>query len=467
MVTYDANGSTSGTVPTDTNPYLPGDVVTVLGNTGNLVKTGHTFAGWNTQADGKGTGYAEDSTFTIATGDVTLYAQWEINSYTVTFNSNGGTAVGSQSVKYNTAAVRPVEPTKAGHTFAGWYSDEDLNQEFDFATPITGNTTLYAKWDVNYYTVTFASNGGSDVDRQSVQYNTAAARPVDPTKDGHTFAGWYSDEGLTQEFNFETPITGDITLYAKWDINSYTVTFNSNGGSQVNSQSVEYNTAPVRPEDPTKTGHTFAGWYRDEGLTDEFDFTTPITNDITLYAKWTINSYSVTFETNGGTPVPDIQYVEYQNTAVRPAVDPVKTRYTFNGWYQNEECTITFDFNTPIVTDTIVYAGWTANPSYPITYNGNDNTGGAAPEDVNGYYMEGEIVTILGNNRNLLKTGYVFAGWNTEPDANGTSYLPGDTVEMTEEGIVLYAVWAPLTWKGTGSSSDPYQVESIIGASSP
>jgi uncharacterized repeat protein (TIGR02543 family) len=214
-VTYIGNGNNSGTVPTDAAAYPFGATVTVSGNTGSLTRTGYTFAGWNTAADGSGTSYAASATFTIA-GNTTLYAKWTINNYTVSFTSNGGSAVTSQSVTYNTTATAPTVPTRAGYTFAGWYTDAGLSAAFAFTTVITGDTTLFAKWTINNYTVSFTSNGGSAVTSQSVTYNTAANAPTAPTRSGHTFAGWYSDAGLSAAFAFTTVIAGDTTLYAKW-----------------------------------------------------------------------------------------------------------------------------------------------------------------------------------------------------------------------------------------------------------
>lgn len=145
-VSYNDNTSTGGTVPTDGTAYVSGATVTVLGNTGSLVKTGSTFAGWNTVADGSGTSYAPAATFAIGSGNVTLYAKWTVNNYTVSFTSNGGTAVTSQTVAYNGTATSPAAPTKTGSTFAGWFSDVGLTSAFVFSTAITADTTLYAKW---------------------------------------------------------------------------------------------------------------------------------------------------------------------------------------------------------------------------------------------------------------------------------------------------------------------------------
>ncbi|WP_180339386.1 InlB B-repeat-containing protein, partial [Peptoniphilus catoniae] len=175
------------------------------------------------------------------------------------------------------------------------------------------NVTLNITYDA--YTVTFNTNGGSAVSAQTIKTGEHAQKPEDPTKDGYTFAGWYKDAGLTTPFNFATEtINADITLYAKWNENppaptSYTVTFNTNGGSAVNQQTITAGGLVTKPADPTKDGYTFAGWYKDAGLTTPFDFVNETINaDTTIYAKWTQNAvtptpeqFTITFDKNGGT----------------------------------------------------------------------------------------------------------------------------------------------------------------------
>ena len=326
-VTYNGNGNTGGSAPIDNNTYLRFAKVTVLGNPNSLVKPHNTFAGWNTQANGSGTTYTTGNTFSMGGSNVTLYTKWKIDSYTVTFDSNGGSVVSSQSVDYNTTTIAPTVPTRTGYTFDGWYSDSGLTTVFNFATTaITSDITLYAKWTINNYTVTFNSNGGSAVSSQSVIYNMNATAPTAPTRTGYTFDGWYSDSGLTAVFNFATTaITGDITLYAKWTINTYTVTFNSNGGSAVSSQIVNYNTVATKPADPTRAAYFFAGWYSDSGLMSAFNFSTAITADITLYAKWLAAVATPTFDPDSTT------FTSPWNVKISCATPGATIHYTTNG----------------------------------------------------------------------------------------------------------------------------------------
>ena len=148
-VSYDDNGSTGGTPPADDALYASGDTVTIKGNTGDLVRTGHTFTGWNAQADGQGTPYSADDTFAVGSANVTLYAAWTPNLYTIAFESNGGSAVSVVTATYGSKITAPAAPTRAGYLFGGWFKDEGLTNAWSFTedTVPLGGTTLYAKWN--------------------------------------------------------------------------------------------------------------------------------------------------------------------------------------------------------------------------------------------------------------------------------------------------------------------------------
>ena len=288
------------------------------------------FENWYTSTDNGTTLSATPFDFNTAiTNDTTLYAQWNeyAISYTVSFNSNGGTYVSDQSVTGGSKATVPsTEPTKSStvstnYTFGGWYASSDegktlFAEAFDFDTAITSNITLYAKWNesVRTYTVTFNSQGGTEVSPQTIiGGNKATAPSVVPTKEStvssnYTFDGWYqagiygATDLYRDAFDFDTAITSDITLYAKWSESNitYTVSFDSKGGTEVSPQSVIGGKRVIKPSAvPTKeptayTYFTFDGWYTstDGGETlseTEFDYNTSITDDITLYAKWNIS----------------------------------------------------------------------------------------------------------------------------------------------------------------------------------
>ena len=194
---------------------------------------------------------------------------------------------------------------------------------------------------IGAYTVTFQSEGGSEVASQ-IRANTPADQPADPTKEGYTFIGWYNGES---EWNFETPVTADLTLTAKWQINRYTITFDTAGGSEVPSITQDYGTAITPPAAPTRTGYTFAGW----------DKTIPATmpaENITLTARWTVNQYTITFKPeNGGQ---DIVIKQDYGTAITAPANPTKTGYTFAGWDKTIPSTMP-------AGDMTITARWTEN----------------------------------------------------------------------------------------------------------
>ena len=228
--------------------------------------------------------------------------------------------------------------------------------------------------------VTFNSNGGSNVANQTINSGALATKPASPTKAGYTFVGWYTNSELTDEFDFSAPITANTTLYAKWQQIMYNVAFNSNEGSSVSSQTITYGGTVTRPTNPTKTGYTFVGWYNDSALTDEFDFSSPITEDTTLYAKWqqVVYRYTVTFNSNGGSNV-ITQTVNGGGLAIIPN-NPTKDGYTFAGWYKDSALTSEFNFNTPITANTTLYAKWqkNADEGSESTISCNSNVAGTS-----------------------------------------------------------------------------------------
>ncbi len=180
------------------------------------------------------------------------------------------------------------EPIKENYTFAGWYNGDE---KFDFTTVPTGDVTLTAKWDINKYTVQFVSDYGSFAD-QTIEHGGT----IDPDKltipdvDGYTFGGWYADENRTIEFDFNTQITSNTTVYAKWTAKDYEVSFVTEHGKTPTSQSVPYNKTADDPGKLTAEGYTFIGWYADDARTKEFNFSTHITSNTTVYAKWEKNA---------------------------------------------------------------------------------------------------------------------------------------------------------------------------------
>ena len=179
------------------------------------------------------------------------------------------------------------EPTKENYTFAGWYNG---NKKFDFTTVPTGDVTLTAKWTANDYYVSFVTEHGDPPTSQNVKYNGTATNPGELTEDGYTFIGWYADDNYSKKFDFTKPIKSNTTVYAKWTANDYEVSFITEHGKAPASQNVKYNGTADDPGKLTEEGYTFIGWYTDHTCTTEFDFSTPITGDTKVYAKWEKNA---------------------------------------------------------------------------------------------------------------------------------------------------------------------------------
>ncbi len=292
----------------------------------NPIREGYTFDGWYSDSD-LTTSYVFD---TMPSHDVKLYAKWSINSYLITFDTNGGSSVQSMRKDYASAINSPNDPIREGYTFDGWYSDSDLTTSYVFDTMPSHDVQLYAKWSINSYLITFDTNGGSSVQSMRKDYASAINSPNDPIREGYTFDGWYSDSDLTTSYVFDTMPSHDVQLYAKWSINSYLITFDTNGGSSVQSMRKDYASAINSPNDPIREGYTFDGWYSDSDLTTSYVFDTMPSHDVKLYAKWSINSYLITFDANGGSAIDSIE--QSFDSLIALPVSPTRDGYIFNGW---------------------------------------------------------------------------------------------------------------------------------------
>ena len=207
-----------------------------------------------------------------------------------TFTADGE-SISTQTIDRGGKFTEPAAPSKENHTFAGWYNGDE---KFDFDADTTNAPNvleLVAKWDINKYTVQFVSEHGSFAE-QTIEYGGTIKtdKLTIPTVEGYTFDGWYADENRTIEFDFTKPITGDTKVYAKWTANDYEVSFITEHGDAPASQNVTYNGTAKDPGTLTAEGYTFIGWYTDHTCTTEFDFSTAITGDTKVYAKWEKNA---------------------------------------------------------------------------------------------------------------------------------------------------------------------------------
>ena len=292
---------------------------------------------------------------------------------------------------------------------------------------------------IGAYTVTFLSDG-ENVAPSQIRANAPAARPADPTKEGHTFTGWYKGE---EKWNFADAVTEALTLTAKWTANRYTITFDTAGGSEIAPITQDYGTAITAPANPTKTGYTFAGWDR------EIPTAMPA-GDMTITARWTVNQYTITFKPeNGGE---DIIITQNYGTAITAPANPTKTGYTFAGW----------DREIPTAMpagDMTITARWTVN-QYTITFK--PENGG---EDI---IITQDYGTAITAPANPTKTGYTFAGWDRKIPAtmpagdmtitalwngNGISVIVRLPSEDDKDGVEIGAIHRWGAWRSNGDGT--------------
>ncbi len=240
--------------------------------------------------------------------------------YTVSFNSEGGSAVASQVVTRNLSATRPADPTMTKRIFLGWYLND---QPYDFDTPITGDITLTAQWEVipdQKYLVAFDSDGGTTVATQEIVEHQLATEPADPTKDGYAFKGWKLADDF---YDFDSEVVESITLVAQWEKVEFLVIFNPDGGSMVAAQTVHKGNAAYQPINSLRDGYTFLGWYLND---TPYNFATPVTNDVLLVAKWEKNV--IPEPEPVVTPTVEPEPTVVPNPSVTPAIDQTKLTAT-------------------------------------------------------------------------------------------------------------------------------------------
>ena len=386
-VTYSTNGG-NGTTPA-AQTAISGSSITLPSGNG-LSRTGYTFGGWNTDASGTGTNYSADSSYTI-TGNVTLYARWiaaGTANYTITFNINegSGTAPAAQTAISGSSITLPSGSgfSRSGYTFSGWNTNPSgTGNNYGAGSPytVTGNVTLYAQWaDAStVWTVKFETNGGSPVGDAVVLRNTAVSRPSpDPVKTGHEFDGWYTNAGLTTPYNFSSIVTDNITLYAKWNPITYTVTFNINSGSGTapSAQTANYGSAITLPSGSglSRTGYTFGGWNTNTsgtGTNYSAGSSYTVTGSVILYAKWNPISYTVTFNINSGSgTTPSAQTADFGSSITLPSGSGLsRNGYIFGGWNTNTSGTGT-NYNAgssyTITGNVTLYAKWDVVPNVNV-----------------------------------------------------------------------------------------------------
>ena len=418
-ITYILNGGTNATE----NPAS----YTVNSNTFSLVdptREGYEFLGWTYTGQSTPT-----KTVTIGkgcTGNLTFTANWKAKSFTVGFDANGGTcSVMSMDVTYDSYCELPT-PIRSGYTFSGWYCN---GVKYTSGTcKIAGDITLVAQWNVVDYSISYNLNGGVNPTTNPTSYNILADAVItNPTRTGYTFLGWTYDGQTTplKDLTIPADTAAGITITAHWTANKYTLTLDANGGAVENGQlSVTYDDAFVLPT-PTRAGYTFLGWYNNG--TKVTSGTWKIDGDVTLVADWSIITYSISYDMNGGVNAIG-NPTSYTVVTGATIANPTRTGYTFLGWTYD-------DITTPIV-DVVIPAGsidskgltahWSAN-EYIITLDANGGSFPVASLTVK-YNSSFELPVPIDDN-------YYFAGWY-----NGDTKVT-DGIWNKAENITLTARW--------------------------
>lgn len=403
---------------------------------------GYTFKYWSDKKDGDAITFG----FTMPDADSVLYSVWETNKYNLTLQANGGTISETETEKswkkdFGTVVSKPVdddELSRTGYTFQGWADKADATA----ANVVWGfqmddhDTTLYAVWKINQYTLTFETNGGSTIDPIKQDYDSEVTVPADPTKSCYTFEGWYDNDEFDNEVSIPTKMPSqNVKFYAKWNIIEKNVTFMSDG-AEYSSSVVACGTTVEAPKDPVKEGYTFHGWATDEAgknaATVPFEMGS---NDTTFYAIWTINAYTLTFNTDGGSTIDPI--TKDYGTPIDAVADPTKDCYTFEGWYDKDGNEVTIPATMP-AKDSTIYAKWNIITkkvrfmSDDVEYSSADvacGSGVTAPKDP-------------------VKEGHTFEGWaiaNVDEDGDGlidaTATKATLPFTMGSNDTTFYAIW--------------------------
>ncbi len=355
-ITFDGNYGTVDNEASISKVYYYGASVAVP----TTNRTGYTFTGWK-DADGK------DVIVNItATADATYIAQWDVNEYTITFNTDGGTEFAPITQDYGTDIEDPGKPQKEGYTFDKWVDENNNDATVPTVMP-DKDTTLKAIWTINYYDISLDAEGGKLANGNETYAATDVAYDTDlaaygvpmgePTKTGYTFLGWSETEGSETAEIDEIPATmpaDDIIYYAVWDVNEYTITFNTDGGTEFAPITQDYGTNVTDPGKPEKEGHTFEKWVDENGNEVSVPTTMPEKN-VTLKAIYTTNSYKVTYSGEGVTTT---EYdVAYGAAIPVPAV-PTRTGYTFGGWLEKTSSKYNTDYTSMPANDLEFVAQW-------------------------------------------------------------------------------------------------------------
>ncbi len=399
----------------------------------NPDKVGYTFAGWYFDNGTFLDIFDENIELTIETSyQTTVYAKWSPNSYSISYELDGGVNADNNPVEfvYDSSEPEIGVPTKEGYIFAGWYLDGNYSDRLVNLTTIADNVTLYVKWIANAYEITYELDGGTNNFNNPTNFIFEEELPViyNPIKEGYSFDGWYFDSSFETSLTNLTSNAYNIKLYAKWSPKTYSISYEMNGGinDQLNPTQFIFDSEYPIIHNPTREGHTFMGWYLDADFEEILSNITTNSKDIVLHAKWEINVYKITYLDwdNNSLYIYEYEYNSY--LAFIEGAIPVREGYTFKEW------DIELPETMPAM-DLVLNAIYQVN-SYEISFESN----------------EGDFIEKLSLNYDTQlqlpkpnKEGYDFSGWYLDEMLSDVFELD----KMPANNLLLYAKWENATFK--------------------
>lgn len=409
-IIYDGNGGSN--VPDEDQAYAVGSY-TISSTVPTMQHA--KFLGWKNSTDNKL--YQAGATINTATKTITLTAQWEMDQQTVSYNANGGkNAPSAQKVNVNaTYTILSTVPTNQGYSFIGWEYDGKIYQPGDKLTMPENDITLVAQWEIARFDVSYNANGGATTPESGTAGNNVAyfiPTNAVTSRTGYTFKGWKNSvDGKIYQPGDKFTVINHTVLTAQWQINKYTVSYNLNGGSgSFSSVEQNYNTSfTVSSTKPTRTGYTFAGWKQsDTGTTIQPGSTFAIpANNVTLTAQWKIDTYTITYNANGGSGAPNPQKKNYGETIALSTTEPLKTGYRFDGWNTKLDGTGTSYDKGGAYTgngNVTLYAKWVEQVKYTMILSGYGEGG---VSNVYGFGTETGLNLIAGKPYYLETKGFI------------------------------------------------------------
>lgn len=428
-------------------------------------RTGYVFAGWNTIANGSGTSYNAGATYS-QDKDLLLYAVWTPNTYTISYNSGGGSGTTSAtSCSYGkSCTLRNNAFTKTGYTFIGWTDTENgTNVVYKNGDTIllynkTSNMTLYALWEITTYTVSYDANYGTGEpsDQTKTYGETLTLSSVKPTREKYAFVEWNTNAdgtGTSYQPGDSYSTEQVLTLYAQWELGGYTISYNANGGSGAPDDQTKTHdvTLTLSSTVPTLTGHTFQSWNTKvdgSGTIYSAGGSYTANESATLYAQWEPDTYQVCFNANGGSGAPGCQTKAYGVTLTLSSTKPTRNGYNFLGWSTSSGATsATYASGASYTTNAgaTLYAVWDVVQQYTIKYNANGGSGSMS----NTVCQYNGSCTISSNG--FTKNGYTFLGWTTNSNGtddgynwtgfSGTWVYENGQYGISSNTLTLYARW--------------------------